>query len=155
MATAPAVPDGTGHDDGASATARLVALALLADGRLDPMELEDLERRAAFRAMRMDRSAFGRLLRSLGQKLRCASPPGDAGAVAVAHELEAVLAGLRRPAERRTALRMVFDVIRSDGRLAPGEASLFWQLIDAWNLRLEDGTRPLRSPALRRRMARG
>ena len=46
----------------------------------------------------------------------------------------------------------IFDVIRSDGHLADGEARLIWHALDTWRLRLDDGIgyRP-RAAAFRQR----
>lgn len=55
--------------------------------------------------------------------------------------VESLLAELADDTQKLAMLRLIFDVIRSDGELAPAEARLFWNALDAWSLRVEDGRR--------------
>ena len=53
--------------------------------------------------------------------------------------LETLFAEVGSVAERQKLVRLIFDVIRSDGHLADGEARLIWHALDTWRLRLDDG----------------
>ena len=66
--------------------------------------------------------------------------------------LETLFAEVGSVAERQKLVRLIFDVIRSDGHLADGEARLIWHALDTWRLRLDDGIdyRP-RAAAFRQR----
>ena len=55
--------------------------------------------------------------------------------------VSSLLAEISDDSEKLAMLRLIFDVIRSDGELAPAEARLFWNALDAWSLRVGDGRR--------------
>ena len=133
--------------DSPRAKARLVVLALLADGRIDAAELESLNRRDAFATLGLSREVFFQVLYDFCADL-VELPSGSGSYLVSPAVLESLFAEICDPAERRELLRLIFDVIRSDGHLAEGEARLFWNALDAWKLRLNDGAevRP-REPA--------
>ena len=120
--------------DSPQAKARLIVLAMLADGRLDEAELDSLDRDGTLAALGLDRDAFFTVLYDF-----CADvedlPRGDGDYLLAPAVLRKMLAEVSRSDDRQTLLRLIFDVIRSDGRLARGEAALFWQAVDTWNFR--------------------
>jgi hypothetical protein len=124
--------------DSPRAKARLIALALLADGKLDAAELDGLRRRGAFRELGIAQEDFYQVLYDFCSDVT--RVPAGSGDYLLAPELlEDLFGEVQDPAQRQVLLHLIFDVIRSDGRLALGESRLFWNAIDAWNLRVEDG----------------
>jgi len=131
--------------DSPRAKARLIVLALFADGRVDGAELDALTRRGAFAELGITRDDFFEVLYDFC--IDVAQLPNGSGHYLVAPAvLESLFAELRAPQERQALLRLIFDVIRSDGHLADGEARLFWNALDAWKLTLEHGARGMRRP---------
>lgn len=127
--------------DSPAAGARLVALALLADGKLEASELEALGRHRVFDALGLSREDFFEVLFDFcGDVSRLANGKGDY--LLTPGVLEALFSEVVSPAARQTLLRMIFDVIRSDGYLARGEDLYFWNAIDAWDMRIEDMAAP-------------
>lgn len=124
--------------DSPRAKARLIVLALLADGRLDAEELEGLRRRGAFRELGIAQEDFYQVLFDFCSDVTRV-PAGSGNYLLAPELLENLFGEVLDPAQRQILLHLIFDVIRSDGRLAFGESRLFWNAIDAWNLRLEDG----------------
>ncbi|WP_051282084.1 TerB family tellurite resistance protein [Azovibrio restrictus] len=115
----------------ASAKARLVVLALLADGRLDECELEVLNRRGSFAALGISREGFVQVLHEF-----CADVSRLAGGAADWRVSPDLLAGLfaevTEVEARYAVLRLIISVISSDGHLARGEERLFLGALDAW-----------------------
>lgn len=124
--------------DSPGAKARLIVLALLADGKLDAEELEGLRRRGAFRELGIAQENFYAVLYDFCSDVTRV-PAGTGNYLLSPELLEGLFAEVQNPAQRRILLHLIFDVIRSDGHLAIGEARLFWNAIDAWQLRMEDG----------------
>ncbi|BAO29360.1 tellurite resistance TerB family protein [Sulfuritalea hydrogenivorans] len=137
--------------DSPRAKARLIVLALLADGRVDAAELDGLAKYRAFDELGLTRDDFFQVLYDF-----CADaarlPEGGGNYLMSPALLEILFAEICSTGERQKLVRLIFDVIRSDGHLAEGEASLFWKALDAWRLRLDDGIeyRP-RAAAFRQR----
>ncbi|WP_374326077.1 hypothetical protein [Azonexus sp.] len=115
----------------APAKARLVVLALLADGHLDECELEVLNRRGSFAALGISRAGFVQVLHEF-----CADVSQLAGGAADWRVSPGLLAGLFAEVSdvqaRHAVLRLIISVISSDGHLARGEERLFLGALDAW-----------------------
>ena len=127
--------------DSPRAMARLVALAMLADGRLEDRELAALDRRGVLSAIGITRADFYQVLCDLCQDL--AALPDRRGAYFLsAQVLDGLFSEVRSTARRKSVVRTLFDVIRSDGHLAAGEQRLFWSALDAWRMRMEDMSVP-------------
>ena len=120
------------------AKARLIVMAMLADGRLDAAELDGLARYRAFAELGISRDDFFQVLHDF-----CADaaglPEGSGNYMISPALLDAVFGEISSTEEQQKLVRLIFDVIRSDGHLAEGEASLFWKALDIWRLRLDDG----------------
>lgn len=128
------------------ARARLVVLALLADGRLDECELEVLNRRGSFAALNISREGFVQVLHEF-----CADVSRLAGGAADWRVSPGLLAGLfaevTEVEARHSVLRLIISVISSDGHLAQGEERLFLGALDAWGDGLAAGAAPARGTA--------
>jgi len=124
--------------DSPSAKARLIVLAMLADGRVDVSELDSLAKYRAFTELGLSRDDFFQVLYDF-----CADaaglPEGSGNYLMSPALLETLFAEISSTGERQKLARLIFDVIRSDGHLAEGEARLFWKALDTWSLRLDDG----------------
>ncbi len=130
------------------AKARLVVLAMLADGRVDDAELESLTKHDVFSRVGIAREDFFEVLYDF-----CADveklPRGNGDYLLSPVVLEQLFGEIDSAADRQTLLRQIFDVIRSDGHLADSEVDLFWHAIDTWKFRAADMRTVLRSQQLR------
>lgn len=120
--------------DSPQAKARLVVLAMLADGRLDDVELDNLGHNGTFSSIGISREDFFAVLYDFCADVE-AFPRGQGDYVLAPAVLQKMLSEVSDGEERQKLLRLIFDVIRSDGRLAKGEAALFWHAVDTWNFR--------------------
>ncbi len=114
---------------------RLVALSLLADGHMHPSEVDLLCGPQAAARLFASETKFLAALAEFCADIR--RMPVSGGHYAVSHEyVERLLAEVSEPSQRRATLNLMFDVIRSDGRLDRHEAALLWNALDAWGLRV-------------------
>ena len=120
--------------DSPQAKARLVVLAMLADGRLDDVELDGLDRNGTLSSIGISREDFFAVLYDVCADVE-SFPRGRGEYVLTPAVLHSLLSEVSDGEGRQKLLRLIFDVIRSDGRLAKGEAALFWQAVDTWNFR--------------------
>lgn len=133
--------------DSPEAAARVLVLAIVADGRLGACEVQALDEANAYARLGLDRDAFYRVMREvcadlLDRQVRT----GDSMFKLDGSEAQAWLDAVQRADLRHTVLALAFEVIRSDGVLHPGESRLFWQALDRWGIRL-DQIRPARRVA--------
>ena len=124
--------------DSPRAKARIIVVALFADGRVDAVELSSLARRGVFAELGLTGEDFFQVLYDF-----CADaaglPEGRGNYLMSPALLETMFDEVSDTGERQKLVRLIFDVIRSDGHLAEGEARLFWKALDSWRLRLDDG----------------
>lgn len=130
------------------AKARLLVLAMLVDGRLDDAELESLTRDGTFAELGIAREDFFEVLYDFCADVETL-PSGNGDYLLSPVVLEQLFAEVSSAAERQSLLRLIFNMIRSDGDLADSEADLFWHAVDTWKLRAAEARTVLRSQQLR------
>lgn len=114
------------------AQARLVVLALLADGRLDEREIDALDRRGILADLGIARSAFVEVLADF-----CSDVAGQLPVSGESYRITPkALGGLLDEVSDRTAreklLRHMLVVIQSDGHLSAAEKHLICSTIEHW-----------------------
>ena len=119
------------------AKARLIVLALLADGQLNKSEFNSLDRRRVYATLGLSREDFVAVLFDFCSD--AAHLPNAAGNYQLTPGiLDSLFAEVDSPAAKKALMRHIFEIICSDGKLAEGEERLFWNAVDAWNLRIPD-----------------
>lgn len=118
---------------------RIVALAMVADGRLDPAELDMLTRSNALERIGVSEERFLKVLKEFCADLLAHRKLPSGEECRLGHEDIARLLGeLDTPERQQAVLRIVLDLIRADGRLHESESMLVLQALDQWRLRLAD-----------------
>jgi uncharacterized tellurite resistance protein B-like protein len=115
------------------ALARVVAIAMMADGAIDSSELKSLERHNIINRIGLDHDRFDEVFYAYYEDLlSCAHrlPSGQ-------FELDAISIGMlldeiRDPLLQKKALRAMLDIVNSDHRLTGGEAGLIAQALKHW-----------------------
>lgn len=131
------------------AQARLVVLALLADGQLDDCELKTLERRGAFATLAISRQDFVEVLYDFCADVARLST-GAGGYRLSASLLNALFAEVDDPGAKERLLQLIVSIVSSDGRFSDGEEKLFLGALHAWGGSLRR-QRPPGGFAMRRR----
>lgn len=117
------------------AAARIVALALLADGHLSRTELNALARDDAARELGLSALELDDLLRHVAEDLLASGAGLWQGGACLDHAVVAsALAEVDAPALRRKVLALCHDVAHADGHLSDGEEALLQQATQRWNL---------------------
>lgn len=118
-----------------NAQARLLALSLLADGQMDSCEVELLGGHQGLGRLQISRAQFSQVLNDLCADVSRMPVTGESYSISPAY-VEALLGKVTDSQLRRTTLNLMFDVIRSDGKLDRSEAALLWNALDSWGLRV-------------------
>jgi len=119
------------------ALARVVAIAMMADGAIDSSELKSLERHDIINRLGLDHDRFDQVFYEYYEDLlSCAHrlPSGQ-------FELDAVNVGLlldevRDPLLQKKALRAMLDIVNADRCLTGREAGLIAQALKHWGIDL-------------------
>jgi hypothetical protein len=119
--------------DSPRAKARLIVLALLADGRLDECEMAALERRGAYADLGITREDFVRVLYDFCSDVAEYVSVSSGGYRLTPKTLAGLFNEVADGKARAELLRHIVAVITSDGKLSEAEENLFWNAMDHWN----------------------
>lgn len=121
--------------DSPEAAARVLALALLADGAIDPSELGTLRRHAILDRLGLDEERFERVVHALCEDLAQYALRDASGQFEIGHEaLREILGEVRHRRLQKRLLRTVHEIVEADGQLAGGEAVLVALAAECWGL---------------------
>ncbi|MRR50103.1 MAG: TerB family tellurite resistance protein [Rhodocyclaceae bacterium] len=119
--------------DSPRAKARLVVLALLADGRLDECEISALERRGVYTDLGITREDFVQVLYDFCADVAAHLSAGSGGYRLTPTTLAGLFNEVADGKAREKLLRHMVAVISSDGKLSDAEENLFLNAMDHWN----------------------
>lgn len=119
------------------ALARLVAMAILADGRLDNREVDWIKHNDTAALLGVDRDTLIQVLLDC-----CRDVINEAEQERVflleGHRLARLADDLSDPALQKVALSAMLILAKSDGSVSEGEETLLRFLMNRWGLTLED-----------------
>jgi uncharacterized tellurite resistance protein B-like protein len=120
------------------AAARIVTLALLADGHLDRAELEALEAHQVHATLGLDRDAMQGVLLGLCEDLLSSMHLTWSEACRIdPRTLEQLMDEVDDPALQRTVLSLCVVVVEADHHIAEGESVLLVAAVEHWGLHRE------------------
>lgn len=135
--------------DSQESRARVVVLALLADGAVEPVELQLLERADILARLGFDQACLNQVMQEFCEDLEAYGDAMRFGGLGLdAAVIDHLLSEIRDPKQQENLLRAMFDVVHANGHLTDSEAQVLGQAMLCWGLALCD---PQQSPAQRRR----
>lgn len=121
--------------DSPEAAARIVALAMLADGHLCQRELLALERHTAFDQLGLSAGAVHGVLHGLCNDLLGTAELHWSGSSGLdEHALAQLLTEVQDPALRETVLSLCVAVVEADAQVTDGEALVLVRAVEHWGL---------------------
>ena len=129
---------------------RVVALALMADGTIDPGELEAFKGSTCCFRLGIGPCRFEQIVDEFRDDLLLCGNRKPNGQCDLSEEcVRELLGDIRDPQLRDQALGMMLDIISADGVLARDETGLIAQVVDCWKLgyRASRGTSTTRNSA--------
>lgn len=114
------------------AKARLIVLALLADGRLDECEMAALERRGVYADLGIAREDFVQVLYDFCSDVAEHVPVGSGGYRLTPEALAGLFGEVADRETHPKLIQHIVAVISSDGRLSDAEERLFRSAMDHW-----------------------
>ncbi|MEF8724786.1 MAG: TerB family tellurite resistance protein [Candidatus Accumulibacter delftensis] len=124
--------------DSAEAMARIVALALLADGALDHSEVEALEKHELRETLGLPAETLERVIHEFCNDLMQTARAPNIGQIELDLQLvDHLLDDIQSPELQKRALTAIVDIVNADGSLNSGEAILISQAMSRWGLELQ------------------
>ena len=117
------------------AAARIVALALLADGVMESEEMLMLEYVRAHEQLGLSMHQLDAVVEAFGQDIEVARHPGWAeDGLVDPRTMAALMAEIDDPALRRKVLRLCIAVVEADGRVHDSESAVVNAAVEHWGL---------------------
>lgn len=128
--------------DSPEASARIIALALLADGAIDLSEIESIRHYKIVEKIGIGEECFNKVIREFCEDMLVSAHRTTAGQLELDRDTVVKLLGdIRQPAEQHKLLRSILDIINSDGSLSGSEAVLVSEAMKRWEINLLDVSR--------------
>lgn len=125
------------------AGARIVALALMADGAIDRSEILLLERQNTFARLGLDSEQFDSIYYEYCTDMLASAKRNASGQLELDKpDIKALLAEISDPDLQKKILRIMLDIVNADHRLTAGEASMIALTLEHWNMHLSESSVP-------------
>jgi len=119
--------------DSPKAMSRLLALAMIADGRLAPQELKTLHRSGVLEVLGVSEDTFDEAAGELTQDLLAHSTDRAAGMVEIEPAaIDALLREVHDPVLRALVLKGMLEIVRADNLIDHRERRLLRRAMAAW-----------------------
>lgn len=123
--------------DSPEALGRIVSLALMADGAIDPSELRLLDAEKTISRLGLDPDSFDRVFYEFCTDMLGTAHRLSSGQLELdAETIDLLLDEVSQPELRTAALRAMLDIVHADEQLASGEAVLIARAMQRWSLDL-------------------
>ena len=123
--------------DSPEALGRIVALAMMADGAIDPSELRLLEASPTLSRLGLDADRFERVCHEFCSDMLGTAQRLSSGQLELdAETIDLLLDEVSQPQLRAATLRTMLDIVHADDQLAGGEAVLVARAMRRWSLDL-------------------
>lgn len=115
------------------AMSRLLALAMIVDGRIAPQELKSLHYSGVLEALRVSEDTFDDTAGELTQDLLDSSADHAAGMIEIeAATIDRLLGEVQDPALRAIVLKGMLEIVRADSVIDHRERRLLRRAMHAW-----------------------
>lgn len=115
------------------ALARLIAMAVVADGELDNCEIDRLRELEVFSMLGIEAEGFYQVLLELCRDLAVGGS-GDHVSLLATERLEHLADEVSDPALRKLVLSAMLVTAKADGKVSEGEQTLLRFLLERWNI---------------------
>ncbi|WP_157265619.1 TerB family tellurite resistance protein [Azohydromonas aeria] len=124
-------------DERVHAAARIVALALLANGEINEPELDVLRELRVLERLGLTAAQWQDTVEQTRQALQAATPARD-GAALDAGTLAQWLEAVDEPSLRQLVLELCAGLVGADGTVGPRESTVLHRVVEQWGLGRDD-----------------
>ncbi|AXE31833.1 hypothetical protein DK842_19185 [Chromobacterium phragmitis] len=120
------------------AIARLLSMFMIADGNMDPRELELLEKLHVYHLISLPRKQFAQVLRDFCDDI--SDEASDDGSIKLLERerIDNLLAEVSDRRKRILACVLAMDISKADGTISDSEMALLSYMMKSWDITLED-----------------
>lgn len=126
--------------DSPQAVARLIAMVMITDARLDDREIDALERLHMLRLMGLSRDEFSAVVRAYCDEVVAAGSRDGKVDLMDRARIDAVVDAVQDPKKRLDAASMALVVMKADGTFHDAELALLRYTLARWGMSLDQLT---------------
>jgi len=134
MPSNPAALNPNDHRPAATAAARAIALAMMADASLHPRELDALDSVNVYSELGVTRDQFVGIAAECFADAMTDMRDRDRATLIDDVLVDRILGDVEDPGHRALAYRACVALLPADGRLNPGELAVLQRMLDRWQL---------------------
>lgn len=123
--------------DSPEALARVIAMTMITDAKLDDRELEIMEILFLYDVLGVTRPEFSAIVKEYCDDLVQAGSPDGKIDILDRERIDRIVDAVQDPKKRLQTAQMIANVIRADGHLHDAELVLFRHILERWSLTLD------------------
>lgn len=121
------------------AMARIISLALMADGAIDLTEIESMKRHEIIKCLGLNDRQFDKVFHDFCDDMMAFAHHGPSGQPELDHKtLDTLLGEIQDPQLQNRLLSAILNVVNSEGSLSVGEIRLVSRAMACWGLDVRD-----------------
>jgi uncharacterized tellurite resistance protein B-like protein len=129
--------------DSSEALARLLAMVMITDAKLDDREMEALERLDLLRIIGLGREQFSRVVKEYCDEVIAAGSPAGKVNLMDRARIDAIVDAVQDRRKRMDAASMALIVMKADGQFHDAELALLRYTLQRWGMSFDDLKRSL------------
>ncbi|MFO1318005.1 MAG: hypothetical protein U1F52_00120 [Burkholderiales bacterium] len=123
--------------DSPEALARVIAMTMITDAKLDDRELEIMETLYLYDVLGITRESFSAIVQAYCDDLMADGTPNGRIDIMDRARINCIVDAVQDPKKRLQTAQMIANVIRADGHLHDTELALFRHVLERWHLTLD------------------
>ncbi|MFA7292331.1 MAG: hypothetical protein WC023_08785 [Rhodocyclaceae bacterium] len=136
--------------DSPEATARIIALTLLADGAIDLSEIESIKRYRIIENLNLSQRLFDEVVHGFCEDVLVVSHRGHSGQIELDRDtVRLLLSDIRSNDLQHKLLRSMLDIVNADTKLSGSEAIAVAEAMKLWDIDLRQVARTDRRSSAR------
>ena len=128
--------------DSPEATARIIALTLLADGAIDLSEIESIKRYRIIENLKLSQQLFDEVVHGFCEDVLVVSHRSHSGTIELDQKtVRLLLSDIRNSDLQHKILRAMLDIVNADTKLSGSEAIVVAEAMKLWDIDLRQVAR--------------
>ena len=120
------------------AMARIVAMTMITDARLDDRELDIMERLHFYQLLGLGKRAFSQVVQDYCADLLAAGTPDGRIDLMDQASIDAIVDAVDDPAKRAVMANMLLNIVKADGFFHDAELALFRYVLERWDISFDE-----------------
>jgi len=124
--------------DSPQAMARVLAMTMIADAKLDDRELEIMDRLHLYDVLGLTKAEFSRVVKEYCEEVVATGSPQGKVDLLDRARIDAIADHVQEPARRMDVAQMMLNIVKADGALHQAELALLRYIMARWNLSFDE-----------------